>query len=209
MDPANVAMVIFKLLSSAFTEYDVKEDLEIAINLSNLKQIMKRAGNNDILSLELVENRLKITLKGRSTRRFSLPIIDVDDKQQKVPELKFPLSVEAKCSDINDAIDDADIVSDSLAFVLEGDKLVVEAEGDMNKVNIEIVEGEDTKITSETPDKVRAKYSIDYLKKMITASKLTDKVKIQFNTDYPLKMEFVSVDKVQMQFILAPRVEND
>jgi len=29
MDPANVAMVIFKLLSSAFTEYDVKEDVEI------------------------------------------------------------------------------------------------------------------------------------------------------------------------------------
>jgi len=36
MDPANVAMVIFKLFSSCFTEYDVKKDTEIAINLSNL-----------------------------------------------------------------------------------------------------------------------------------------------------------------------------
>jgi DNA polymerase III sliding clamp (beta) subunit (PCNA family) len=44
---------------------------------------------------------------------------------------------------------------------------------------------------------------------MIMSSKLTDKVKIQFNTDYPLKMEFLSVDKLQMLFILAPRVEND
>ena len=43
MDPANVAMVIFKLFSSTFTEYDVKEDLDIAINLSNLKQILRRA----------------------------------------------------------------------------------------------------------------------------------------------------------------------
>jgi DNA polymerase III sliding clamp (beta) subunit (PCNA family) len=44
---------------------------------------------------------------------------------------------------------------------------------------------------------------------MVQASKLTDKVKIHFNNDYPLKLEYISVDKVQMVFILAPRVEND
>jgi len=53
MDPANVAMVIFKLLSSSFTEFDVKKDVEIAINLSNFKQIMRRAKPNDMLTLEL------------------------------------------------------------------------------------------------------------------------------------------------------------
>ncbi|RLE44892.1 hypothetical protein DRJ25_06255, partial [Candidatus Woesearchaeota archaeon] len=41
MDPANVAMVVFKLLSSAFAEYDVKQPVELAINLSNLKQVLK------------------------------------------------------------------------------------------------------------------------------------------------------------------------
>ena len=35
MDPANVAMVIFKLLSSAFVEYDVQEDTQLAVNLAN------------------------------------------------------------------------------------------------------------------------------------------------------------------------------
>src|SRR3989338_1479453 len=61
MDPANVAMVIFKLLSSSFTEYDIKKDVDIAINLSNLKQIMRRTKPNDMLTLELdAENRLRI-----------------------------------------------------------------------------------------------------------------------------------------------------
>jgi len=63
MDPANVAMVIFKLLSSSFTEYDVKKDVEIAINLSNLKQILRRAKPDDMLTLELdPDNKLKIIL---------------------------------------------------------------------------------------------------------------------------------------------------
>ncbi|MCX6706809.1 MAG: hypothetical protein NT001_01565 [Candidatus Woesearchaeota archaeon] len=49
MDPANVAMVIFKLLSSAFVEYSVKEPVDIAINLGNLKQILRRASPTDTL----------------------------------------------------------------------------------------------------------------------------------------------------------------
>jgi hypothetical protein len=44
---------------------------------------------------------------------------------------------------------------------------------------------------------------------MISAAKLSDKVKIQFNKDYPLKMEFIEVDRVSLSFILAPRVDND
>jgi len=83
MDPANVAMVIFKLLSSCFTEYDVKEDQELAINLGNLKQILRRAKPSDMLTLELLENKLKIQLKGSSTRTFSLPIIELEEKEQK------------------------------------------------------------------------------------------------------------------------------
>src|SRR3989338_2676779 len=93
MDPANVAMVIFKLLSSAFTEYDVKDEQEVAINLGNLKQILRRAGANDMLTLELEENKLKIQLKGQSVRTFSLPLIEIEEKEQKVPDLKFPATI--------------------------------------------------------------------------------------------------------------------
>ena len=41
MDPANVAMVIYKLLSSSFIEYNVEKETEFAINLNNFKQILK------------------------------------------------------------------------------------------------------------------------------------------------------------------------
>src|SRR3989339_1086993 len=72
MDPANVAMVVFKLLSSSFTEYDVKKDTEIAINLSNLKQVLRRASPKDMLTLELSEDsRLKIQLESATTRTFN------------------------------------------------------------------------------------------------------------------------------------------
>lgn len=209
MDPANVAMVIFKLLSSSFTEYDVAKEAELAINLSNLKQVLRRASPRDMLTLELEKNRLKITLKSNTTRIFNLPIIELEEKEQKVPDLKFPVSVKTSSSTLNEAIADADVVGESVAFIAEPGNFILHAEGDLNQARIEIKEDEVTKVTTNSDDKVKAKYSIEYLKKMINGSKLSDEVTIQFNKDYPLRLDYKAVDRVMLSFILAPRVEND
>ncbi len=186
MDPANVAMVIFKLLSSSFTEYDVEKEQEIAVNLANFKQILRRVGASDILTLEIAtENKLQIQLKGGTTRTFSLPLIELEEKEQRVPNLTFPIHIGTTSTVLNDAISDADIVAESVTFAA------------------------DTKIKSESPAKIKAKYSIEYLKKMINAGKLANEVSIFFNQDYPLKLEYKVVDKLLLSFILAPRVEND
>jgi len=210
MDPANVAMVIFKLLSSAFTEYDVKKEVDLAISLSNLKQILRRVSPTDMLILELdPDNKLKVQIKGTSTRTFSLPIIDIEEKEQKIPDLKFPVIVKTPASMLNDAIEDADIVAESVTFAVEPKKLVINAEGELSQANIEIKDGDDTKITATGSDKVKAKYSIEYLKKMIDGSKVADNVVIHFDKDYPLKLDYNVVDKLQLSFVLAPRVENE
>jgi len=209
MDPANVAMVVYKLLSSAFAEYDLKQETELGINLTSFKQILKRAKANDLVILELEESKLKIQLKGNSVRTFSMPIIDLEEKEQRVPNLNFPISIHTNSKALNDAIDDADIVAESVTFAAEPDLFTVYAEGDLNKASIEIKADDSTKINSETKAKVKAKYSIEYLKKIIQGAKLADEAGIYFNQDYPLKVEYKVIDKVLLSFILAPRVEND
>jgi len=112
MDPANVAMVIFKLLSSCFVEYKVDGEAEVSINLNSLKQILRRAKSNDALTLEVgTDSKLHVTLKGSTTRKFSIPIIDLDEKDQKVPELAFPVIVETSTDILNDAIEDISVLS--------------------------------------------------------------------------------------------------
>ncbi len=210
MDPANVAMVVFKLLSSTFVEYDVKKELEIGVNLVDMKQVMRRAKQNDTVSMEVTsDNRLQIMFKGANTRTFSLPIIELDDKEQKVPDLNFPVSITTPSANLSEAIEDVDIVAEAVTFIAEPSKLTVMAEGDMSKANIEIKKDDETKVKTETQDKIKAKYSIEYLKKMIAGAKISDTVQIQFNKDYPLKLDFKEVDRVLLSFILAPRVEND
>jgi len=209
MDPANVAMVIFKLLSTTFTEYKVEKEIELGINLGNLKQLLRRVKPSDMLSIEVAESKLKIQLIGKSTRTFFLPIIDLEEKEQKVPELSFPLGITMDSSILTEAIEDADIVADSVSFELDDGMFILQAEGDLSKAKIEIKEGDGVKIKSSAKGKVKAKYSIEYLKKMINGSKIASEAVVAFNNDYPLRLEYKELDKVQLSFILAPRVEND
>ncbi len=207
MDPANVAMVNFRLLSSAFAEYQVDSDVDIAINLNNFKQILRRAKPNDVLQLEVAEDRLVVQLKANSVRTFSLPIIDIEEKEQKVPSLEFPIKVEMTSDNLNQAVEDVDIIADAVSFIADSAMLSLKAEGDLNTASIDIKAGDD--ITIEAQTAVKSKYSVEYLKKMIQGSKLADKVTVQFNKDYPLKLSYTEIDKVLLEFILAPRVENE
>jgi proliferating cell nuclear antigen len=208
MDPANVAMVIFRLLSSAFTEYDVKQNSELSINLSQFKQILRRAKANDTVTLEEEENKLKIQFRSDTVRTFSIPIIDLEEKEQRVPELSFPTSIEIQSSVLSEAIGDVGVVAESVLFLADQSKFTIAAEGELSKAKIEMSADDNIRIKNQS-DQVKAKYSVEYLKKMIEASKLADQVTIQFNNDYPLKLDYKQIDRVALSFILAPRVEND
>ncbi|MBC8500184.1 MAG: proliferating cell nuclear antigen (pcna) [DPANN group archaeon] len=207
MDPANVAMVIFKLLSSTFVEYDVKEEVGLSINMNDFKQVLRRAKANDSVTMEIEDNKFKITFKSNTTRTFFLPIIDVEEKQQKIPDLKFKATITTTSNIISEAIEDADIISESVTFSVENKELTVNAAGDLSKANINIKADNDTKIICD--EKVKSKFSIEYLKKMMQGSKLSDKVVLQLSEDYPLKLEYKVLNKVQLAFILAPRVDNE
>ena len=210
MDPANVAMVIYRLMPTLFTEYSVTEKVDITLNLTNLKLILKRASNSDVVTLEIEGgNKLKMTISGKTVRKFSLPIIAADEREQKTPNLTFPLTITAPVELLNEAVEDASIVADSLLFESDGKGLKVSAAGDLNNLEVQI-NGDEIEIVSELQETAaKSRYAIDYLKKMIGGAKLSDTVKIQFNKDYPLRLEYVTVDKVLLAFILAPRVEND
>ncbi|MBS3152611.1 proliferating cell nuclear antigen (pcna) [Candidatus Woesearchaeota archaeon] len=210
MDPANVAMVVFKLLGSAFAEYNIDEERTIGVNLINLTQILKRVKPTDVLTLELDsnKNKLYITLRGVTTKRFELGLLDIDDKEHKIPNLKFTAKVETNTLMFNDAIEDMDIIADSLSLQAANDRFVIQSEGNISSGKVEIGADDETNIQL-LQSGVASRYSIEYLKKIIKGSKLTNKVVLEFGQDYPLKVEYHILDKLALQFVLAPRTPTE
>lgn len=209
MDPANVAMTSFSLLSSAFAEYQVDESKNLSINLEQFKQVLKRAKSSDTITLSSDEkkNKLKIKIVGNSTRTFDLALLNLDEKEPKIPDLSFSVKVTTGTSFFDEAIEDMSIISDALSLTVEKDKFYVDSTSNLHAAKVELSSNEETSIEVNTSS-VSSKYSVEYLKKMIKASKLTNKVQIQFDKDYPLRLDYLVKDKMNLSFILAPRVSD-
>lgn len=210
MDPANISMVVLDILPSAFTEFRVEEPVEITINLDALKNALKRAKITDTLSLSLEQNKLKITISGKSKKKFYIPLLEREVKERKVPALDFMTTIEVEANEFKDFIDDVSIAGDAVTF--DADKNVFSmSAGDVgSKVNIELTRGHDALIQiASAQEPVRSIYSVDYLKKMARAASLADSVTIRFAKNYPLRLDFRALNKLQMSFILAPRIENN
>ena len=246
MDSANVGMAVYHLLPSACVEYETRpEPFSIGINLENLLAILKNAKKSDILVLSLdvdkevclvnseplpdtpkdlirkePSNNLNISLKGSITRNYTLPLIDIEERENKIPNLEFKAKVKMPSDAFADAVKEADTIAESVIFeAIEANvefspehnpkqqqtSFIMSAEGDLQKLNIPFREDENTKIEGEA----KAKYSIEYLKKMSAAKCLSDDVILEFGTDYPLRLTYRQVDRLSLSWILAPRVEND
>ncbi|MBU3905238.1 MAG: proliferating cell nuclear antigen (pcna) [Nanoarchaeota archaeon] len=209
-DRAMVAVVDFKLSSAAFDEYNCDGDKEIGLNLLNFLTILKRAGTDDKMKLELKDdNKLEITLIGKSKRKFAIPLLDISKEEiPPVDQLDFSASMEVKAKIIEEGIADADIIADSIIFDLTEGVMKMSAEGDSSRTELVLEKGNESLLSINTKSHVKTRYPLDYLKKIIKASRISDVVKIELGTDYPMRIEFKG-DNVSFRCILAPRVAED
>lgn len=202
VDPANVAMVIFKLPKESFSQYEAGGEVW-GVNLSDLKGILKRASSSSSVVLEQVENKLKISIFDKVKRVFNMALIDVDSEDKNEPGLEFSCKVELNSKDFAQAVEDCSVVADSASLVAGNGFFIVEGVGSLNSARAEF-SGDEASIEGIG----KSKYSLEYLMKFIKSGKLSEKVELNFSDDYPLRINFAG-EAMGIGFVLAPRVEND
>jgi proliferating cell nuclear antigen len=201
VDPANVALVIFRLPKESFTEYLGNGEVW-GVNLGDLKKILKRVSSVASVLMEEADGKLKITIFDKTKRIFNLALIEVSAEDKDIPDLNFGARVEMNAKDFSLAVEDASVVADSCAFVLDDDMFAIEGSGSLNSARTEF-----RKENVELFGRSRSKYSLEYLMKFVKAAKVANQVVVNFGDDYPLKLDFPG-ERMGVGFVLAPRVEN-
>ncbi|MFH1978245.1 MAG: proliferating cell nuclear antigen (pcna) [Candidatus Aenigmatarchaeota archaeon] len=208
-DRTMVSVVDFKILSSAFEDFKIDGEESIGLNMSSFVSVLKRLKTGDKLTLESSENKLRMIIEGSGMRTFTLPIIDVQSEKPPLDQLDFGGKVELDSSIVEEGIADADIIGDSVIFEAGPNMFKMHSKGDVSSTELSM--GKDnqgiTGITAE--NNIKAQYPLEYLKKMIKATKLSKQTTIEFGNDYPMRLTFKAIDKMSLNFILAPRVIED
>jgi len=209
-DRAMVAVVDFKISSSSFERYDIDKDHSAGINIGNLLSVLKRSGVGDKLTMDLKDSKLEIVLENASRRRFVIPLLDLNqDEIPPVDQLEFTTCVTLKPQVLQSGVDDAEVVSDAVLFEGSKERFGMRAEGDISSSQLELDKGNESMIDIKADGDVKARYPLDYLKKIMKAAKVADSVSLEWGQDYPMKLAFKASDKVSLSFILAPRVSEE
>jgi proliferating cell nuclear antigen len=208
-DRTMVAVVDFNIPSSAFDEFSVEGVQEMGLNMASLVDVIKRIKATDKVIIQSgKDNRVSINLEGNGKRKFRLALLDVKTEKPPIDQLKFQATVEMKSDILEDAIADAEIIADSLVMQAFPELFRITTKGDTSSTELELKKGEEGLINMTATGALRARYPLEYLKKMIKAAKLSQNATLEFGTDYPMRLGFSDVDKISLKFILAPRVED-
>lgn len=207
VDPANVAMVSFELSKDAFDSFEATEG-ELGIDLTKLTGVMEMADKSDIIELELDEASHKLIVRMRGLA-YTMSLLDPSSirKEPKVPNLDLPAHIVIRGEDIKRAVKAAEKVSDYMSMGVRGDIFFMEAEGDTDKVLVEL--GKEQLIDLQATD-AKSLFSLDYLSDMSKILGKSGEVSIDLGKDFPLKIRIkIAEGHGEVSYMLAPRVESE
>ena len=238
VDPAHVAMMTTSIAREEFVEYSLGHRyFKIAFDVNKLREL-KISKKTGIISLIVDKTEVKSDMKSemvdvegmgkcnyRSLQYFAdavtlsygnithkLATLPYDSiSLPKIPELKANNYVIVPLKEIRDITNSALKISDAVKFTLTkaGLEILCKNETEEKKVMIGNDQIKDKKCLTE---KVVSLYPADYLAKICTAVKNTENVKISFNDDYPMEIEFLNTkivnSEINIRYLLAPRMEH-
>jgi proliferating cell nuclear antigen len=204
IDPANVAMVYFKIPADLFSQFDLENDEVLGLNLENLKAVLRRCQPGSALLVSKEDNKIKLSIHDRVKRDFTLALIDIDVEEKEMPVWEFNSVIKIDSAAFTEVIEDCAIVSDACTFIAEPTKFIIEAAGPLNSARAEF-SSEEIEIHSGNST---ARFSLEYLQKFIKGAKISSQTIINLSDDHPMRINFPT-GNVMLSFILAPRQRVD
>ncbi len=203
VDPANVAMVHFKMPVDLFSEYQLEKPEVLGLNLDNLKAVLRRCKPGSALTLQKQDNFLKLSIFDRIKRDFNLALLDIDVEEKEMPNWEFNSVIKLNSDSLVEVLEDCTVVSDACTFTAEPSKLIVEAYG-LHSARIEF-SSDEAEIHSANST---ARFSLEYMNKFAKGAKISNRAQLSFSNNHPLRLDFPT-GNVMLSFVLAPRIEQD
>lgn len=224
MDESRIAMASLKSPNSFFQEFEFEssgeeEEEVVGINVSKLKDVMKRARSEDgiIFSLGGDSNKLRIKFfrgtleESQFERIFSIPLTEETGEEVEPEKLEYSVRIEfAPPKDLSAVISDAAVFAEDLKIItdLEEKKVKFIAESGIGSQYeyVAQLKKEESIINYEIEDSAESMYSIEFLEDFNRADRVSEMVRMEYSNDNPLKLTYNIPGGATLTYLLAPRV---
>ena len=199
----HVSFINLDFEKDSFMEFVCDEPMKLNISTDEFYKVLKRAKSNDEIYLEADENNIILTFKGSATRRFTIRQIDLEYSNPGMPELPFTIKeIHTNFNIFKQGVDDCEMYSDKFTLMF-----------DENNISIETMEVVGEIKEQWAHDKMnvlptKSTYSCEKIKDFLKINKVTEELILSLGEDMPLLCKLIG-SYVEIQFMLAPRIEAD
>jgi proliferating cell nuclear antigen len=212
VDAANVAMVDVDVPSGGFERLDVDDETTLGINLETLADVLGMAESGDELVARLNTETKKLELSFPATGlEYTCALIDPDAIRQEpdIPDLDLGGEFVVPGRAIDRGLSAADLVSDHIRFEgVSDDTLRLSADGDTDTVDLAI---DDALIDGELTgdDQTESIFSLEYLNDITRPIGSDSAVTVDLGSEMPVKLHFGMGDDIDVEAMVAPRIQGD
>ncbi|MBY8988604.1 MAG: proliferating cell nuclear antigen (pcna) [Candidatus Lokiarchaeota archaeon] len=216
MDPSRICLIELHFKKGDFDEFQCNKECKVGLNLDDFDKILKRASSNDALELIFKEAEQKLKIKmireeSTKSRVFSLASLELDIEDPPLDKLKsveYPAIWSIETDFLVEALKDGEIYSEILNIeATENKGLLFASWGAIGEMEYQL--GLEDLISNDLSDTQAGSFSITFLKSIMKLSDITEELEISAKTDHPIKLFFKLLEGAELEYYLAPRVEQE
>lgn len=187
-----------------FLEFEIQEPVKIGVSLNNLKKILKHIKKGENLIIDLVDDYVKFTIGAGAiaTRAYKFRNLDVPVPEITGFELNFTATIKIMAQALKKVVEDIESAGGSTELDADQNAFIVRAVG-AGKLEAKFTTGSLALLSLEVLEPARSVYDTSKLANILSVTKVSDIVTLQFANKMPLKAEFV-VGNGKVEYLLAP-----
>lgn len=201
-DPSQILLVDFAVPKKMFAKYDIEPSF-VGVDIVEFSRIMARMADGDELKLDLTQSELVILFEGDLSRRFQLPLLDINEQEIRLPSIEYDAVVEVNARAFRDILKDAALFGTSVTLSIKGGVLTIDSKNTQGQLRTTLKSNKVGNISSQKPDKeTTVKFSLSFLQNVVKEADNEKKILLELKNDSPMRVSY-PIGPTKIQFYLA------
>ena len=203
LDKSHIAFIGMNIDKEYFDEFELEEPCSCIVDTQELLKVFKRAKNNDKMIFSFNDSDLKFQfINGDVKRSFKIRQVDMEYQSPTRPNIEYPAKFEVNYKQLIDGVKDAELYSDKVKIKTNEYDLSLVADGEFGdyKSKIPLI---------NNVGRYSSIFSIAWLNKIFKINSLSDTVILNMGNNMPLLLELDDGFGLKVDFLLAPRIEEE
>jgi len=220
LDSSRITIMELKLSNTWFDAYEFSENITLGINSNIIAKILSTYQKGHSMTITFDKNNedtldieFKSECKDILNKEFTMPLVSLDEEQMSIPENESTAQFSISSNNFGNIISQLSNFGESIQINCNEENIDFIANGDSGsmKVKIDIDDLNEFAIVEDSSLELR--YSLIYLSKIATFSKICKAVEIHLTHNYPLQVNYYldeeNDEKNVLKLFLAPQYNDE